>query len=70
MRLDDIRYINFKQPKYMIPAIIYIPLLFTAYMVCDMFAFTPEEKGNGMETTEYLNSKLPDANLKGDGIDS
>ena len=70
MKLDDIRYINFKQPKYMIPAIIYIPLLFTAYMVCDMFAFTPEEKGNGMETTEYLNSKLPDANLQGDGIDS
>ncbi len=69
MNIQDIRQkINFKQPKYMIPALIYLPLLFTLYMVCDMFSFTPEEKDNGLETTEYLNSKLPDANIKGDGI--
>ena len=27
--------INFKQPKYMLPAIVYIPLLATGYFVCD-----------------------------------
>ena len=33
----DIKKINFKQPKYMIPAIIYIPLLFTGYFLIDTF---------------------------------
>lgn len=70
MTLQEIKQkINFKQPKYMIPAIIYLPLLFTLYMVCDMFSFTPDDKDNsGLETTEYLNTKLPEANIKGDGI--
>lgn len=63
-----LRNINFKQPKYMIPAIIYLPLLFTIYFLCDLFSTEIEEKDNGLETTEYLNSKLPNANIKDDGI--
>ena len=28
--------INFKQPKYILPALVYFPLLFTGYFVIDM----------------------------------
>ena len=65
MNLKDI---NFKQPKYMLPAIIYLPLLFTGYAVFDMFNTEVAEKDTGLETTEYLNSNLPQANIKDDGI--
>lgn len=60
--------INFKQPKYMIPAIVYLPVLFTAYFIFDLFSTEIEDDDNGLETTEYLNSKLPSANIKDDGI--
>ena len=29
--------INFKQPKYMLPAILYIPLLAASYFIFDLF---------------------------------
>lgn len=60
--------INFKQPKYMIPAIVYLPVLFTAYFIFSIFTTEIEEGDKGLETTEYLNSKLPSANIKDDGI--
>lgn len=60
--------VNLAQPKYMVPALVYLPLLFVGYMVIDMFNFHAPEKDNGMETTEYLNDKLPNANYRGDGI--
>lgn len=65
--IDKIKQINFKQPKYMIPAIIYFPLLFTGYFVISIFTVEKLDLSN-METTEYYNDKLPDANIKGDGI--
>ena len=66
MKFDKI---NFRQPKYMFPAILYIPVLFTAYFVIDMFNFEKQEIGDpALETTTYLNDKLPEANIKGDGI--
>ena len=42
----DIKKINFKQPKYMIPAIIYIPLLFTGYFLIDTFNVETSGSGN------------------------
>lgn len=65
MKITD--KINFRQPKYMLPAIVYFPLLFTGYFVCDIFNFKKPED-NSMETTNYFNEKLPSANIKGDGI--
>lgn len=57
--------INFKQPKYMLPLILYIPLLFTGYFVIDMFnTETIETKNKELESTEYLNSNLPQAHTK------
>lgn len=63
-----LKQINFKQPKYMLPAIIYLPVLFTAFFVFDFFDTEIEEDDKGLETTEYLNSNLPQTNIKGDGI--
>ena len=60
--------INFRQPKYMLPAIIYLPLLFFGYFFFRFFDTEKAEVNNKMQTTEYYNDKLPDANLKGDGI--
>lgn len=59
--------INFKQPKYMLPALVYFPLLFTGYFAIDMMntekAEIPDES---MQTTDYLNPNLPEAKVKGE----
>lgn len=60
--------INFRQPKYMLPAIIYLPLMFFGYFFCRFINTEKADVNNKMQTTEYYNDKLPDANLKGDGI--
>lgn len=64
----NLRQINWKQPKYMLPAIIYIPLLATGYFVIDIFHTETAEAPSELETTEYLNAELPKAQLKGDAI--
>lgn len=60
--------INFKQPKYVLPLIIFLPLLATAYFIFDMFDTELAEAPTSLETTEYLNSNLPVAQIKDDGI--
>jgi conjugative transposon TraM protein len=62
--------INFKQPKYILPLIVFIPLLVTAYFVFDLFDTQPARLPNSLETTEYLNPHLPQAQIKDDGIGS
>lgn len=68
MKITD--RINFRQPKYMLPAIVYLPLLVTGYCVCDLFdtdlADTPNKE---LKTTEFLNPDLPGAKIReGDDI--
>ena len=61
--------INFRQPKYMLPAILYIPILFLGFFVIRLFGTEKVEVDkSSLETTEFINDKLPDANIKGDGI--
>ena len=61
--------INIKQPKYMLPLIVYIPVLATGYFVIDMFnTETADIPDKSLTTTEYLNPTLPSAKMKGDGI--
>lgn len=61
--------INFRQPKYMLPAILYFPLLGASYFIFDLFnAKKAEVTDKTMQTTEYLNPELPGAKTKGDGI--
>ncbi|MDO5419973.1 MAG: conjugative transposon protein TraM [Bacteroides sp.] len=64
--------INFRQPKYMLPAILYFPLLGASYFIFDLFhTETAEIQNKTLQTTEFLNPDLPDAQIKGgDGIGS
>ena len=56
--------INWKQPKYILPAIIYLPLLFTGYFIFDMFdTELADVNPTTLETTEYLNDKMPTAQV-------
>ena len=58
MRITD--KINFRQPKYMLPAIVYIPLIATGYFVFDMFnTEVAETQDKNLQTTEFLNPNLP-----------
>ena len=69
MDIQTLKKINWKQPKYMLPLIIYVPLLFVGYFVIDLFYTEKAEiPDSSMATTEYLNPDLPDAKMKGDGI--
>ena len=69
MAIQTLKKINWKQPKYMLPLIIYVPLLFVGYFVIDLFHTEKAEiPDSSMTTTEYLNPDLPDAKMKGDGI--
>ena len=62
--MELIKRINFKQPKYILPALLYLPLLFTGYFVIDIFHTKKAEiQDPNLETTEYYNDKLPEANV-------
>lgn len=67
--MNKLKNINFKQGKYILPLILYFPLLFVGYFVIDLFytekADIPDKN---LTTTEYLNPELPEAKMKGDGI--
>lgn len=65
MKLTD--KINFNQPKYKLPALIYIPLVLLGFAVYRLVN-TEKVEVTTAETTEYYNDKLPAANIKGDGI--
>ncbi len=60
--------INFRQPKYMLPAILYPLLLITGYLIFDIFDTETAEKPNALQTTEFLNPELPQAQIQNDGI--
>ena len=63
--------INWRQQKYMLPAILYFPLLGASYFIFDLFhTETLEIKDKTMQTTEFLNPELPGAQIKDDGIGS
>ena len=61
MDFQTLKKINWKQPKYMLPLIIYVPLLFVGYFVIDLFHTEKAEIPDS-------NPDLPDAKMKGDGI--
>ncbi len=65
--MNKINTINFKQPKYILPAILYPLLLATGYFVIDMFHTEKADIGDpSMQTTEYLNPNLPQPKVKDD----
>ena len=60
----DVKKINFKQPKYLLPAILYLPILFVGYVVIDMFNtdVSSDKRDPRLKTTDYLSGELPEAN--------
>lgn len=59
--------INFKQPKYILPAILYLPLLGVGYLFIDLFNVEVKSaEDSSLKTTEYLNSDLPTAVVRDD----
>lgn len=60
--------INFRQPKYALPAILYPLLLVTGYLVMDIFDTEVAETPSALQTTEFLNPELPEAQMRDDGI--
>ena len=70
----DIKTINFKQPKYIIPVLVYFGGLIVGYFVIDMFYTDVSGPGNSkLKTTNYLSSELPEAytdSVLGDKMDN
>ncbi len=67
--MEIFKKINIRQPKYMLPLILYFPLLIAGYLIFDIFdTKVAEVPDANMQTTAYLNPELPDAQMKGDGI--
>ncbi len=60
--------INFRQPKYVLPAILYPLLLVTGYLVMDIFDTETAKAPSKLQTTEFLNPELPEAQMRDDGI--
>ena len=54
------RKINFKQPKYILPLVIFLPLVFLGYTLSQLFGGNEEEKKDGV-VTDNINMTLPDA---------
>lgn len=57
-------HINFRQPKYVFPAFLYLPLLLVGYAITSMFS-SPEE-AKGAQRNDYIQSDLPEANISAD----
>ena len=71
MALTDLKNkINWREPRYMLPAILYPLLLGAGYLIFDIFDVKLAEKPSEMQTTEYLNPELPQAQLRTGDIGS
>ena len=60
MKITD--KINFRQPKYMLPAIVYIPLLATGYFVFNMFD-TEVAKKQDKNLQGFIEVQTPNATI-------
>lgn len=59
------RRINLKQPKYVFCIIGYVGTLLIGGLIINIFDTKIEDKGDpSLKTTEYLNSELPEANIR------
>lgn len=71
MTLTDLKNkINWREPRYMLPAILYPLLLGAGYLIFDIFDVKLAEKPSEMQTTEYLNPEFPQAQLRSGDIGS
>lgn len=69
MTVVEIIKANYRKPAYALPAILYIPMLFVGYFVCNFFNIEKANVNDGkLETVEHFNDKIPDPHIKGDGL--
>ena len=69
MTFSDIKNkINWRDKKYMLPAILYPFILGTGYLFFDLFGTELAETPSKLQTTEYLNPELPQAQLRNEEI--
>lgn len=67
--MNLLQKINFRHPKYVLPAILYPLILGTGWLVIDMFRTEVKDTPDrNLEETEYLNPTLPQAQIRDDGI--
>ncbi len=67
--MNLIKQIDFRKPKYVLPAILYPLILGTGWLVIDMFKTEVKDvPDKNLEETEYLNPTLPQAQIRDDGI--
>ena len=52
--------INFKQPKYILPLVVFLPLVFLGYTLTNLFGGGNEDVKTGV-VTDNINMSLPDA---------
>lgn len=64
--VQKLKKLNLKQPKYVFPLIVLLPLLFLGYTVAQFF--TGSSDGKTGVVTDSINMSLPDA--RSDGLDS
>lgn len=58
------RKINFRQPKYIFPAVIFVPVVGLIYYVASLFG---GDSGNKQVATDQINAELPDARAEETG---
>lgn len=63
MNLQKLKKLNLKQPKYIFPMVILLPLLGLIYYVAETFTVKGETAQNGV-VTDSINMSLPDARTK------
>ena len=62
--MELFKKINFKQPKYMLPAILYFPLVGLGWLVIDMFQTdTSKQEVSDLVKMDELNTELPEARV-------
>lgn len=57
--------INFKQPKYMIPALAFLPVVFIGYQVISMFDFEVADENKTVQT-DGINIEMPEVSIDKD----
>lgn len=57
--------INFRQPKYIFPAFLFLPLLLVGYAITSIFSGGEDEQ-QPQQRNDFIQSDLPEANLSSD----
>lgn len=58
--LKQLKTINFRQPKYIFPGVVYVILMFIGYSIFDYMG----QEDPGPAPVDYLNAELPTPNIK------